>query len=63
MVVGLCLAGVGGLWILANFGKVDFLSAMRMWWPASFIVWGVLELVMALTGSPKENLSAPKENP
>ena len=53
MVVGLCLAWVGALWILANFGKVDFLSAMRTWWPASFIVWGLLEVYSALTRTPR----------
>jgi hypothetical protein len=47
MVVGLCLTGVGVLWILANLGRVDFLSSLRTWWPVSLLVWGVLELLVS----------------
>jgi hypothetical protein len=44
MVVGLCLVGLGALWTLANFGRLDFLSTVRLYWPVSLIAWGGLEL-------------------
>jgi hypothetical protein len=47
MVVGLCLAAVGVLWILANLGRLDFLTSLRTWWPLSLVVWGLLELFAA----------------
>jgi hypothetical protein len=29
----------------ANLGKLDLLATLRTWWPASLVVWGVVELV------------------
>lgn len=45
LVLGLTLIGVGVAWMLANAGLLDLLGTLRAWWPATLIVWGVLELV------------------
>jgi hypothetical protein len=50
MVVGLCLTGVGVLWILGNLGRLDFLTALHRWWPLSLLAWGVLELLVSWAG-------------
>jgi LiaF transmembrane domain len=45
LVLGLLLVAVGLVWMAANLGKLDLLSTLRTWWPASLVVWGVVELV------------------
>lgn len=47
VVMGLGLMGVGVLWTLANFDRVDLLQALRRFWPTLLIVWGVLELAVS----------------
>jgi hypothetical protein len=42
---GACLVALGVLWTLSNLGRVDLLQTLRTWWPASLVLWGVLELV------------------
>ena len=49
IVIGFLLLGLGVLWLLANAGRVDLLSALRMWWPLLLVLWGALELVAALS--------------
>jgi hypothetical protein len=29
----------------ANLGKLDLLATLRTWWPASLVVWGLVELL------------------
>lgn len=53
LVIGFCLVGLGGLWTLANLGRVDLLDALHTWWPASLIFWGVLELFATLVLRPR----------
>jgi hypothetical protein len=48
MVLGLGLIGLGALWTLANFGWLDLLRALRLFWPSLLIVWGALELAASL---------------
>ncbi len=48
IVIGLSLMAVGVAWVVANLGRLDLLHALRTWWPASLIVWGVLELYNTL---------------
>lgn len=48
IVIGFALLGLGVLWLLANAGRVDLLSALRTWWPTLLVLWGALELVAAL---------------
>lgn len=45
VVLGLSLIGIGALDILARMGRVDFLTALRTWWPMTLVVWGAAELV------------------
>lgn len=45
LVLGLLLVAVGSLWMAANLGKLDLLSTLRTWWPASLVVWGAVELL------------------
>jgi hypothetical protein len=49
LVLGLCLVGLGLVWTLANLGHLDLLATLRRWWPASLVLWGMLELVAAWT--------------
>ena len=42
--LGVCLVGLGVLWTLANLGRVEALPVLRTWWPASLVLWGLLEL-------------------
>jgi len=42
---GACLVAVGALWTMANLGLVDVLPMLRIWWPLSLVLWGVLELL------------------
>ena len=48
LVIGLSLIAIGVAWVVANLGYIDLLRALRTWWPASLIVWGVLELYNTL---------------
>jgi hypothetical protein len=48
IVVGASLIGVGALDILSRMGRVEFLTALRTWWPTTLVVWGVAELVKTL---------------
>jgi len=45
LVLGLLLVAVGSLWMAANLGKLDLLATLRTWWPASLVVFGLVELV------------------
>jgi hypothetical protein len=47
VVMGLGLVGLGILWTLANFERLDLLSALRRFWPMLLIVWGALELAVS----------------
>jgi hypothetical protein len=49
IVIGFALLGLGVLWLLANAGRVDLLSALRTWWPLLLVLWGGLELVAAFS--------------
>ena len=48
IVIGLSLIAIGLAWVVANLGRLDLLATLRTWWPASLIVWGVLELYNTL---------------
>jgi cell wall-active antibiotic response 4TMS protein YvqF len=48
LVLGVVLVVVGSLWMAANLGRLDLLSTLRTWWPASLIFWGAVELVAVL---------------
>jgi hypothetical protein len=55
IVVGVGLIGIGALDILARMGRLEFLTALRTWWPTTLIVWGAAELIRTLsarTGRP-----------
>lgn len=43
--LGVGLVALGVLWTLSNLGRVEMLPLLRTWWPVSFVLWGVLELV------------------
>jgi hypothetical protein len=45
LVLGVALIGLGVVWMLANAGRLDLLGTLRAWWPATLVLWGVLELV------------------
>jgi hypothetical protein len=45
LTLGVCLVALGVMWTLANLGRLELLPALRTWWPASLVLWGVLELV------------------
>jgi LiaI-LiaF-like transmembrane region len=49
LTLGLSLVALGALWTLANLGRIDLLETVRTWWPATLVVWGVLELAHSLT--------------
>lgn len=48
LTLGLLLVAMGALALLANFGKVEFLETVRVWWPLSLLVWGILEVLASL---------------
>lgn len=48
LVFGVGLVGLGVALTLANFDRIDLLATLRRWWPMLLIVWGVLELMVAL---------------
>jgi hypothetical protein len=50
LAVGICLVGVGVLWLLSNLGRIELLDTLRTWWPMSLIVWGGLDLVSFYLG-------------
>jgi hypothetical protein len=50
LALGICLVGVGVLWLLSNLGRLELLDTLRTWWPLSLIVWGGLELASFYTG-------------
>ncbi len=52
IVIGFALLGLGVLWLLANAGRIDLLSALRTWWPLLLVLWGALELAAALIRRP-----------
>lgn len=43
--LGACLVALGVVWTFHNMGRVEMLPLLRTWWPLSFVLWGVLELV------------------
>jgi hypothetical protein len=45
LVLALCLIALGLAWMLGNAGRIDLLGTLRTWWPATLVLWGVLELV------------------
>jgi hypothetical protein len=49
VVIGFALLGLGVLWLLANAGRLDLLSALRTWWPLLLVLWGSLELAAAFS--------------
>ena len=49
IVIGFALLGLGVLWLLANTGRLDLLTALRTWWPLLLVLWGSLELATALS--------------
>jgi hypothetical protein len=57
VVLGLGLMGVGVLWMLANFDRVELLTALRRFWPALLIVWGALELAVSFARRPSQGVS------
>jgi hypothetical protein len=44
LTLGVCLVALGGMWTLANMGRIELLPSLRTWWPLSLVLWGVLEL-------------------
>jgi hypothetical protein len=47
IVLGVCLVALGTVWTLANLGRLELLDTLRRWWPASLVLWGLLEVVAA----------------
>ncbi len=45
LTLGIGLVALGVVWTLGNTGRLDALAVLRTWWPLSFVLWGVLELV------------------
>jgi hypothetical protein len=45
LTLGICLVVLGVLWTLGNMGRLELLPVLRTWWPASLVLWGLLELV------------------
>jgi hypothetical protein len=39
----------------ANLGKLDLLSTLRTWWPASLVVWGTVELLAFAVNRTRES--------
>ena len=46
--LGVALVGLGVLITLANFERLDLLSALRWAWPALLVLWGTLEVIVSL---------------
>lgn len=51
-ILGLGLAALGTLWLLANLGRLELLPTLRTWWPMSLVVWGLLELISFFSHRP-----------
>jgi hypothetical protein len=43
-VVGAGLVALGAVGLVSRLGRLDFLTAVRTWWPAILVLWGVVEL-------------------
>ena len=41
---GVSLVVLGVLGTLANLGKLELLPLLRIYWPLTLVLWGVLEL-------------------
>jgi hypothetical protein len=48
VVLGIGLVGLGVLVTLANFERIDLLSALRLAWPSLLVLWGTLEVIVSL---------------
>jgi hypothetical protein len=35
---------LGAVGLVSRLGRLDFLTAVRTWWPALLVLWGVVEL-------------------
>ncbi|MET0554746.1 MAG: hypothetical protein ABW221_17020 [Vicinamibacteria bacterium] len=46
--LGVGLVGLGVLITLANFERIDLLSALRLAWPSLLVLWGTLEMIVSL---------------
>jgi hypothetical protein len=57
VVMGLGLMGLGILWTLSNFDRLDLLVALRRFWPMLLIVWGALELAVSLARRSSDGVS------
>jgi len=44
LVVGVGLMALGVVGLLSRLGHLDFLSAVRTWWPAILVFWGLVEI-------------------
>jgi cell wall-active antibiotic response 4TMS protein YvqF len=44
VVVGAGLVALGALGFLSRLGRLEFLNAVHVWWPAILVLWGVVEL-------------------
>lgn len=47
--LGLGCLGFGALALLSNLGYLELLGALRIFWPALLVVWGLLELINTLS--------------
>jgi hypothetical protein len=47
VVLGTGLVGLGVLITLANFERIDLLSALRLAWPVLLVLWGTLEVIVS----------------
>lgn len=50
LTVGICLVGIGVLWLLSNLGRLELLTTLRTWWPLSLVLWGGLDLLDFYSG-------------
>jgi hypothetical protein len=44
LTLGVCLVALGVAWTLSNMGRLELLPLVRTWWPASLVLWGLLEI-------------------
>jgi hypothetical protein len=49
LVLGVALIAVGIVWMLANLGYLDLLTALHRWWPSILVLWGSLELARTIS--------------
>jgi hypothetical protein len=52
LTLGLLLATLGVVWTLGNMGFFDTLGLLHRWWPACFLIWGLVEIGTALIRRP-----------